>query len=239
MSTLIHSQWVPLGSNGGDGFDGFLVRPPAGRGPGLLLWQEIFGVNAHIRRVAEQYALAGFTVLAPDVFWRRERRVELGYGEDGMARGRALMGAITPDALRADVEAAATALRALPEVTGDRLGAVGYCFGGRLAYFSAAWAGVDAAVCYYGGGIHDQLALAPAIRGDLLFHYAEHDNHIPLAAVDRVRSATCTTDRPGNACHVYPGTQHGFNCWERGSYHAGASALALGRSLQFLAERLF
>ena len=84
-----------------------------------------------------------------------------------------------------------------------------------------------------------QLALAPAIRGDLLFHYAEHDNHIPLAAVDRVRSATCTTDRPGNACHVYPGTQHGFNCWERGSYHAGASALALGRSLQFLAERLF
>lgn len=239
MSTLIQSRWVPLGTGTHDGFEGFLALPPAGRGPGLLLWQEIFGVNAHVRRVAEQYALAGFTVLAPDVFWRGERRVELGYGDDGMARGRALMGAIAPADLRADVEAAAAALRARPEVGGERIGAVGYCFGGRLAYFSAAWCGVDAAVSYYGGGIHDQLALAPGIRGDLLFHYAENDGHIPLDAVDRVRAATCTADRPGNACHVYPGTQHGFNCWERGSYHAGASALALGRSLQFLAERLF
>lgn len=233
MSTLIHGQWVPLGP---EGFDGFLALPPAGRGPGLLLWQEIFGVNAHIRRVAEQYALAGFTVLAPDVFWRGERRVELGYGDDGIARGRALMGAIPPDALRADVETAVAALRARPERSGDKVGAVGYCFGGRLAYFSAAWTGVDAAVCYYGGGIHDQLALAPDIRGDLLFHYADNDGHIPLDAVERVRAATA---KPGSDCHVYPGTMHGFNCWERGSYQPAASALALGRSLAFLAERLF
>ena len=239
MSTLIQSRWVSLGAGEHEGFEGFLALPPAGRGPGLLLWQEIFGVNAHIRRVAEQYALAGFTVLAPDVFWRGERRVELGYEAEGMARGRALMGAIAPAALRADIEAAAATLRSRPEFSGERLGAVGYCFGGRLAYLSAAWAGVDAAVSYYGGSIHDQLALAPDIRGDLLFHYAENDTHIPLEAVARVRDATCTTGRPGNACHVYPGTQHGFNCWERGSYHAGASALALGRSLQFLAERLF
>lgn len=236
MTMLIRSQWVPLGA---DGFEGFLTLPPAGTGPGLLLWQEIFGVNAHIRRVAEQYALAGFTVLAPDVFWRSEPRVELGYGDDGIARGRALMGAIPPDALRADIETAAAALRARPEVAGARLGAVGYCFGGRLAYLGAAWAGVDAAVCYYGGGIHDQLALAAGIRGDLLFHYAQNDGHIPLDAVERVRAATCTPARPGSACHVYPGTMHGFNCWERGSYQPAASALALGRSLGFLAERLF
>jgi carboxymethylenebutenolidase len=233
MTMLIRSQWVPLGT---EGFEGFLTLPPAGTGPGLLLWQEIFGVNAHIRRVAEQYALAGFTVLAPDVFWRSERRVELGYADDGIARGRALMGAIPPEALRADVETAAHALRARPEAAGERVGAVGYCFGGRLAYFSAAWAGADAAVCYYGGGIHDHLALAPAIRGDLLFHYAQNDGHIPLDAVERVRAATV---RDGNACHVYPGTMHGFNCWERGSYQPAASALALGRSLAFLAERLF
>lgn len=233
MSTLMHTHWVPLGP---EGFDGFLVLPPAGTGPGLLLWQEIFGVNGHIRRVAEQYALAGFTVLAPDVFWRSERRVELGYGSDDMQRGRALKDAIAPDALRADIQAAAAALRARPETAGGKIGALGYCLGGRLAYLSAAHADVDAAVAYYGGGIHDQLAAAPGIRGALQFHYAEHDGHIPLDAVARVREATA---RPGNQLHVYPDTQHGFNCWSRDSYQPAASALALGRSVAFLAERLF
>ncbi len=233
MSTAIRSQWVGLGP---EGFDGFLALPPAGPGPGQLQWQEIFGVNAHIRGVAEQYALAGFVVLAPDVFWRGQRRVELGYAEADIAAGRAHMGRLQPDTLREDIATAAAALRARPERRGARIGAVGYCLGGRLAYFSAAHAGVDAAVCYYGGGIHEQLALAPGIAGALQFHYAENDGHIPPEAVQRVREATA---RPGNQCHVYPGTMHGFNCWERGSYHAGASALALGRSLQFLAERLF
>ncbi len=239
MQTSIRSQWVPLGPHGTEPSEGFLALPPSGSGPGLLLWQEIFGVNAHIRRVAEQYALAGFTVLAPDVFWRSERRVELGYADDDIHRGRALMAAITPEALRADVLAAAQALRARPEVNGARIGAVGYCFGGRLAYFGAAWADVDAAVCYYGGGIQDHLALAGGIRGDLLLHYAENDGHIPPDAVERVRAATISQARPGNACHVYPGTHHGFNCWERASYEPAAAALALGRSLSFLAERLF
>lgn len=239
MNTSIHSQWVPLGQDGSTGFEGLLTLPPAGQGPGLLLWQEIFGVNAHIRRVAEQYAQAGFVVLAPDVFWRSEARVELGYGDDGIARGRVLMGAIPAEAVRTDVETAARALRARPEVAGGRIGSVGYCFGGRLAYFSAAWAGADAAVCYYGGGIHDHLALAAGIRGDLLLHYAQNDSHIPPDAVERVRAATVSSAQPGNACHVYPGTMHGFNCWERGSYAPAASALALGRSLTFLAERLF
>lgn len=233
MSTLIRSSWVSLGA---EGFDGFLALPPAGTGPGLLLWQEIFGVNAHIRAVAEQYALAGFTVLAPDVFWRSERRVALGYTPADIDRGRALMGQLQPDALRSDLQAAAAALRARPEATGGKLGAVGYCLGGRLAYFSAAHAGVDAAVAYYGGGIHDHLALAPDIRGALQFHYAQNDGHIPLDAVERVRVATA---RPGNECHVYPGTMHGFNCWERASHQPAAAALAMGRSLAFLAERLF
>lgn len=233
MNTTAHGQWVPPGP---EGFDAYLALPPAGRGPGLLLWQEIFGVNAHIRSVAEQYALAGFTVLAPDVFWRSERRVQLGYTPADIDRGRALMGQLQPDALRADLQAAAAALRARPEVQGDRLGAIGYCLGGRLAFFSAAHAGVAAAVCYYGGGIHDHLALAPQIAGALQFHYAENDGHIPPDAVERVRAATT---RPGNGCHVYPGTMHGFNCWERASYQPAAAALALGRSVEFLAERLF
>lgn len=233
MSHPIRSQWVGLGPAG---FDAFLALPPAGSGPGLLLWQEIFGVNAHIRAVAEQYALAGFVVLAPDVFWRSEPRVELAYAPADIGRGRSLMGQLQADELRADLALAAAALRARPEATGSRIGAVGYCLGGRLAYLGAAHAGVDAAVCYYGGGIHDQLAPAGGIGGALQFHYAENDGHIPLDAVERVRAATA---RPGNQLHVYPGTMHGFNCWERASYQPAASALALGRSLTFLAERLF
>ena len=233
MSTLIRSQWVGLGP---EGFDGFLALPPAGTGPGLLLWQEIFGVNGHIRAVAEQYALAGFVVLAPDIFWRQAPRIELGYAAADIERGRTLMATLKPEELRADVLAAAATLRARPEAAGRRVGAIGYCLGGRLAYFSAAHAGVDAACCYYGGGIHEHLALAPTIAGALQFHYAENDGHIPPEAVERVRAATA---KPGNELFVYPGTMHGFNCWERVSYQPAASALALGRSLAFLAARLF
>ena len=233
MPSLIQSRWVPLGH---EGFEGFLTLPPAGSGPGLLLWQEIFGVNPHIRRVAEQYALAGFTVLAPDVFWRSARRVELGYDASDVAHGRTLAGTLLPDTLRADIVTAADALRHRPEATGGRLGAVGYCLGGRLAYFSALHADVDAAVAYYGGGVHEHLDDAGSIRGDLQFHYAAHDDHIPPEAVERVRTATA---RPGNELHVYPGTAHGFNCWARAAYDPGASALAFGRSLSFLSQRLF
>jgi carboxymethylenebutenolidase len=123
------------------------------------------------------------------------------------------------------------ALRARPEVSGGKVGAIGYCMGGRLAFLSAASAGVDAAVCYYGGGIQDQLDKAASITCPMLFHYAEHDDHIPPAAVDRVRTAM-----HGKAAdvHVYPGAMHGFNCWARASYHAPSAALAHGRSLQFL-----
>jgi carboxymethylenebutenolidase len=236
MKTMNRGRWVPIPANGSEGFEGYLALPPAGHGPGLLLWQEIFGVNGHIRAVAEQYALAGFTVLAPDVFWRSERRVELGYAQPDIERGRALMGGLQADALRADLQAAAAALRSRTEATGNRIGAIGYCLGGRLAYFSAAHAGVDAAVCYYGGGIHDHLALAADIAGALQFHYADNDGHIPLDAVERVRAATA---RSGSECHVYPDTMHGFNCWERASYQPAAAALALGRSLVFLAGHLF
>jgi carboxymethylenebutenolidase len=116
------------------------------------------------------------------------------------------------------------------------VGAIGYCMGGRLAYLAAATAGIDAAVAYYGGGIHDQLDRAAAVGCPVQFHYAERDDHIPLTAVEKVRAAMS-----GRAAelHVYPGSMHGFNCWARASYHAPSAALAHGRSLQFLAANLF
>jgi carboxymethylenebutenolidase len=135
-----------------------------------------------------------------------------------------------------DLVAAVAALRARPEVGDRKVGAIGYCMGGRLAFLAAAIAGVDAAVAYYGGGIHDQLDKAGSIRCPVQFHYAERDDHIPASAVERVRGAMA-----GKAAevHVYPGAMHGFNCWARASYHAPSAALAHGRSVEFLARQLF
>lgn len=233
--TAVRTQWISIDAAEGGRYDAYLALPPAGRGPGLVLMQEIFGVNPHIRGVAEQYALAGFVVLAPDVFWRDAPRVELGYDGADRERALALMKAAQPAQLQADLRTSVAALRARPEV-GARVGALGYCMGGRLAYVAAADPGVDAAVCFYGGGIQDQLALAGRIGTPMQFHYGELDGAIPPAAVERVRQAFA-----GRAAevHVYPEANHGFNCWARATYHPAAAALAHGRALVFLARHLF
>ncbi|HVO08925.1 MAG TPA: dienelactone hydrolase family protein [Burkholderiaceae bacterium] len=231
MASPVKTEWISLAVPGGAFFDAYLALPPAGSGPGLVLFQEIFGVNEHIRTVAEQYALDGFVVLAPDVFWRQQRKVDLGYEGEQRQRGIELATGLKGPEVGLDMVATVTALRARPEVHGGKVGAIGYCMGGRLAFLAAATAGVDAAVCYYGGGIQDQLDKAAAIKCPVQFHYAERDDHIPPAAVDKVRTAM-----HGKAAevHVYPGSMHGFNCWARASYHAPSAALARGRSLQFL-----
>jgi carboxymethylenebutenolidase len=235
MSSPVITAWTTVTGSAGS-FDAYLALPPAGRGPGLLLLQEIFGVNGHIRAVAEQYALDGFVVLAPDVFWQQQRRLEIDYTPQDVQRGRALAMAADKAALQRDLADAVKTLRARPEVQGQRVGAFGYCMGGRLAYVAAATAGVDAAVAYYGGGIHDALDLAPRIQCPMQFHYGALDANIPLSAVDKVRAAMA--GKPADV-FVYDQADHGFNCWARGSYHAPSAALAHGRTLQFFAERLF
>jgi carboxymethylenebutenolidase len=235
MSHPVRTNWTEVAGRAGR-FDAYLALPPAGSGPGLLLLQEIFGVNEHIRTVAEQYALDGFVVLAPDVFWQQQRRLDIGYTPDDIQRGRALAMAADKAALQRDLADGVAALRALPQVQGRGVGAVGYCMGGRLAYVAAATAGVDAAVAYYGGGIQDMLDLAPQVACPMQFHYGALDANIPLAAVDQVRAAM-----QGKAADVfvYDSADHGFNCWARKSYHAASAALAHARTLQFFAERLF
>ncbi len=230
---FVNTRWIAIQP---DGMQGYLALPPAGNGPGLVLWQEIFGVNAHIRRVAEQYALAGFVVLAPDIFWRHQPRVELGYEDKDFAQGRKIAQALQRDELQTDIRASVAALRIEKASAGRRVGSLGYCLGGRLAFFSAAWADIDAMVAYYGGGIHDQLALLPEISAPMQFHYAGKDDHLPIEAVERVRSAVA--DREAEV-FVYPEARHGFNCWLRSSYDPASAALAHGRSLSFLAQRLF
>ena len=234
IPSAVDSLWINIAASAGP-FDAYLALPPARQGPGLVLFQEIFGVNEHIRAVAEQYALDGFVVLAPDVFWRQQPRVELGYTGADRDEGRALAARLEPKQVMLDLRAAVDALRALPATQGQRCGAFGYCMGGRLAYMSAALAEIDAAACFYGGGIHELLHLASGVTGPIQFHYAERDEHIPMEAVVRVREAFA--GKPAEV-HVYEGAAHGFNCWARGSYHQRSAALAHGRSLEFLASHL-
>jgi carboxymethylenebutenolidase len=229
------AQWTQIEADGGGRYDAYLSLPPAGQGPGLVLFQEIFGVNAHIRAVADQYALAGFVVLAPDVFWRQAPRVELGYEGDDMARARSLMMAADPADLGRDIVTTVKALRARPEVKG-KVGAIGFCLGGKLSYLAAVTAGIDAAVAYYGGGIQDQLGKVPQLGCPILFHYGDQDTHIPAEAVQQVTAAVAGKDAE---VQTYPGAGHGFNCWARSAYHPPSAALAHGRSLVHLATHLF
>ncbi len=236
MSRKVRTEWIGVDAGDGQTYDAYLALPPAGSGPGIVLFQEIFGVNSHIQGVAEQYSQDGFVVLVPDLFWRQHKRVELGYDGDDRNRAVELMKGLKPAELQADIRSSVAALRGRPETAGRKAGALGYCLGGRLAYTAAAITDVDAAVAYYGGGIHDQLALAPSLQCPIQFHYAEKDGSIPAAAVENVRAAVAGKNAE---VFVYLGADHGFNCWDRASYHPASAALAHGRALTFLADKLF
>lgn len=229
------SQWIRINPAEDAAFEGWLALPPAGHGPGLLLLQEAFGVNPHIRAVAAQYAQSGLVVLAPDMYWRQRPHIELGYEGQDLQQFPVLMQGMDPALTQQDLRASVAALRARAEVRG-RIGAMGYCMGGRLAYVVAAIADVDAACAYYGGGIQDQLELADQIRVPMLFHYAGADAYIPPEAVADVAAAFA--GKPAQI-FTYPGVDHGFNCDARGSYDPQAAMLAQGRTLQFFAETLF
>lgn len=230
----VTSQWIDIEAADGR-FGAYLALPRGGKGPGIVLLQEIFGVNEHIRSVADQYAADGYVVLAPDLFWRSGARIELGYDEASWKTAYALMQDADPGKALADIALTAAALRARPGV-GARIAALGYCFGGRLSYLAAAGGLVDAAVAYYGGGIQNQLDVAGKIAVPLLLHFGGADAHIPAAAVASIADAFGTNAEV--EIHVYPDAEHGFNCSHRSSYQQRAAAQAHGNSLVFLAENL-
>jgi carboxymethylenebutenolidase len=235
----MNSRWIDIKAHDGGRFKGYLSLPhqehTAGKAPGIVLIQEIFGVNSHIRGVADQYASDGYTVLAPDLFWRMQPMVELGYGQEDFQKGIEYMQKMDFAAAVKDLAASVTALRSLPECTG-KVGSVGYCMGGMLSYLCAANAGVDAAVCYYPGGINTKLDEAGKIKCPLLIHFAGNDSYIPASAVDAVKQTF--GGREGARIEVYPGVEHGFNCWDRPAYNQRSAALARGRSLSFLATTI-
>ncbi len=216
-------------------FSGFLSLPPAGKGPGLLLIQEIFGVNNHIRDVADLYSQEGFVVLAPDLFWRSQPGVEISYDEEDFAKGLELAHKLNMDQALIDLSDAIDTLRALPSVAG-KVGAIGYCMGGHIAYRFAARGKVDAAVCYYGGGIDQALDEAKNIHCPLIMHFAEKDTYIPATAVEKIRSAFAGKDNV--TIYKYADVDHGFNCDQRKTYNRRAAMLAYSRSAAFLHKHL-
>jgi carboxymethylenebutenolidase len=194
----------------------------------LVVVQEIFGVNSHIRAVCDDFAAQGYVTVAPALFDRVERGVELGYEEGDVSRGRALREPVSLEAALADVEAAAALLE---EGFAGRIGVVGYCWGGTVAWVAATRSRTFAAVVgYYGGGIAGLAAEQPNCPVQL--HFGELDHAIPLTDVDQVKAA-----HPELPVFVYP-AGHGFNCDQRGSYHADSARLARERTLAFLGEHL-
>lgn len=227
------SSMIDIASLDAKSFQGYLALPPTGTGPGIVLIQEIFGVNSHIKAVADQYALDGYVVLAPDLFWRQQPGVNLGYSEADFGKAIGFMQKMDFALAIQDLTSTVAALRARPECTG-KVASLGFCMGGLLSYLSAANAGVDAAVCYYPGSIENQLDQADKVQCPILIHFAEKDHYIAPAAVKAVQ--TRFADAKNAVIEVYPGVDHGFNCWERPAYDQKTSSLAHGLSLSFLAK---
>lgn len=228
-------NFIDIPAADGGAFKGYLAVPSTKKGPGIVLIQEVFGVNNHIRSVADSYAAAGYVVLAPDVFWRIQPMFDVGYDPESIAKGRAMKGQTDIAKAVADVATTVSALRARSDCTG-KVASVGYCMGGWLSFLAAANAGVDAAVCYYGGGIDGSLAQAPRAVCPILMHFGEKDEHIPLSAVEATRGAF--KGRSNVEILVYEGAGHGFHCDERGSYNAAAAKLARDRSIAFLKKSI-
>ena len=191
-----------------------------------MVLQEIFGVNPHIRSVVDRYADQGYLAIAPALFDRVKPGLELGYDPDGMATGIATMKrTVEGDALN-DVAAAIT-----EAAKAGRVGVVGFCWGGTLAYAAATRLdGVAAAVGYYGGGIAAMLDTKPKVP--LMLHFGERDDHIPMSSVEAICKAL-----PDALVYSYP-AGHGFNCDARSSYDKASADLALSRTLPFLKDHI-
>jgi carboxymethylenebutenolidase len=220
------SQWIQVSASDGAKFRGYLAVPAAGKGPGMVLCQEIFGINAFVREVAEYYAEEGYVVLAPDLFWRMEKDVELGYSPEDWQKAFGFFQKFDLNKGMEDITAAVNTLRARPEVVG-KVGAIGFCLGGKLAYLAAARSGVDVAVGYYGVGIEGHLNEPP--KCPLVLHFAELDKYAPAASVEHIKSQL---QSHGNVeIYVYPGVDHAFARTGGEHYHKPSALMAHHRSI--------
>jgi carboxymethylenebutenolidase len=203
----------------------YIARPAGKARGGLVVIQEAFGVNDYVRSVVDRYAGEGYTSIAPMIYDRQERNVALGYEGGDLDRARKLRRGLAWDQVMADVRAAIDAV-----ASSGKVGIIGYCVGGSVAWLAAQRLPVAAAISYYGRDIVDLLQPKPACP--VMLHYAETDHHIPLSDVETVRAAYA--EMP---IYVYPG-EHGFDCDLRASFQPESAALARQRSSEFLARYL-
>ncbi len=224
-------QFIDLKAADGFTFPAYVAQPATKPRGGVVVLQEIFGVNAHIRAVTDGYAAAGYLAVAPATFHRVKPGVELGYAPDDMSAGMALKATVealpAPGVLQ-DIQAA------IHHAAGaGKVGVVGYCWGGLLTWRTACLLkGVSAAVPYYGGGVTTEAEIARTPKCPVLAHFGEKDHWIPLDGVEAFQRA-----HPQVEVHVYA-ANHGFNCDHRGAYDATAAALARERTLTFFAKHL-
>lgn len=193
---------------------------------GIVVAQEIFGVNSHIRNVCDRLAAAGYVAVAPALFDRITRDFESGYSPDEVAHARTFLGKIDWNKMLLDIEAGIRDVQSAGPV-----GVVGFCMGGSLAYLAAIRLnGLSAAVAFYGGQIVKHASEKP--KCPVQMHFGETDASIPLSDVELIRQK-----RPDTEVHVYP-AGHGFNCDERGAYHEPSATLAWQRTLDFLDKNM-
>lgn len=216
--------------------DAYVATPPSGSGPALVVIQEIFGVNKVMRDLTDGFAAQGFVAICPDLFWRIEPGIDItDRSEAEWKRAFELFNAFDVETGVADIAATIDAVRSRPDVTG-KVGAVGYCLGGLLAYLAATRTDCDAAVSYYGVGIEKYTAEADKLARPLLLHIAEEDQFTPKPVQALILAAL--KNHPQIEIHSYPGRDHAFARPGGEHYHAADAALAEARSLAFFQQNL-
>ena len=230
------SRYIDIAAADGGRFTAYLSGPPAGAAPGLVVIQEIFGVNPFLREIAEHYASLGFRTIVPDLFWRQEPGVEItDRSEAEWQQAFALYQGFDEAKGVDDLSATVAALRARDDCTGQ-VGCVGFCLGGKLAYLMATRTDIDAAVGYYGVGIEGALDEATNISKPLMLHVAEEDQFCPKEAQQQLAEGLGGHDHV--TLHSYPGMDHAFARTGGEHYDADAATLASDRALDFLKASL-
>jgi carboxymethylenebutenolidase len=217
-------------------FDLHLWVPESGRGPGILLIQEVWGVGPYIRKVAEDLAALGYVVGAPDLFWRIARGWAAGHDDEGLARSMEVASRFDFDQGVADAASALTHLTGLPEVTGGT-GVMGFCLGGSIAYVLAATTKPDAVVSLYGSAVPDATALMSEITSPIQFHFGGSDPYISRDRIALVETAAATA--PNAEIHVQEEAGHAFHNHEAPRFHnPEAAEVAWALILRFLNRHL-
>lgn len=220
----------------GQSFAAYLATPASGSGPGIVLLQEIFGVNAAMRAAADDLAAAGFVVLVPDMFWRLQPEIELGYSDEDRQQAFGYWQQFDNEAGASDAAASLEYLKSLPACTGTA-GYVGFCLGGKLAVMAAAKGGAAAAVSFYGVKLQENHAELSALECPLQIHVGDNDAHVPLDVIADIEALT--KDKGSVDTFIYEGAGHGFfNKVRKDVFDKAAWTRATQRAEAFLSEHL-